>query len=437
MKKSRIILLVSVIAIIFIGLIFFRIHEKNVRSNAIKNMVKQATPVTVQNPKYGRIADILSTTGTLVSPDEVQIIAKVTGRLTNLKVDEGSPVYAGQIIGEIDHSETDAQILQAQAQAYTANANFSLQVNGPLAEQIKQARASVKQAEANLKQLQTNAAHIEADYNRYQQLANEGVISQQQLETSKTQRDAIREQIKAAQQQVISARAALKILTDGTRPEQVSAARGQLAQANATIKLYKAQLDNYFIRSPITGVVSKRNFNVGSLVSPGLPTPIFTIIQNNNLKLDMNIPERDLSRIRVGQIIEVTTPALPDQIITTSIKNINPAVDLQTRLVKVKALLSSNFGLLSGMIVNCSIISKQKTKAMLLPAEAIIIKNNKPIVYVAIKDKVYDKPVTIGLRTPVDVEIINGVNTNDQVIIKGNNYVQPGDSIKIQTDIND
>lgn len=432
--KKKIIIIGLVILIIFIGLIAFRIHERNARSNALKNMVKQATPVTVQPPKYGRITDVLSTTGTLVSPNEIQIFTKVTGRLISLKVDEGSTVYAGQIIGEIDHSETDAQITQAQAQATTAKANFLLQVNGPLAEQIKQAKASVLQAEANLRQLQANKRHVESDFYRYQQLANQDVISKQQLETSATQLEAISQQVKAAEQQVISASAALKILTDGTRPEQVSAAKGQLEQANATIKLYKAQLDNYFIKSPINGVVSKRNFNVGSLVGPAIPTPLVTIIQNNQLELNMNIPERELSNIRIGQPVEITTPAIPNQVIITSIKEISPAVDIQTRLVKVKAIINTKLPLKTGMMVNCLIIFAQKANALLLPAEAIIMKNNKSIVYVAVKDKVYEKLVTIGLRTPVEVEIINGVKPNDQVIIKGNSYVKPGDSVKIQAD---
>ena len=428
-KKKKIILGVGIAFGIFLALVGFRLHDNSVKAQMLKNMPKQTTPVSIQLPKSGRIADVFATTGTIVSPDEVQVITKASGRIMSLSVDEGSYVYAGQVLGTLDHAEIDAQLAQAQAQTYTAKANLDLQVNGPLADQIKQARAGLRQAEANLRQIKVNARNIEADYARYKKMAENKVISEQQLETSKTQAQATREQVKAAQQQVISARSALKILTDGTRIEQIKAAHGQFAQANASINFVKAQLANYYITSPINGVVSKRYLSIGSMASPS--SPVFTIVQNGRLELNMNIPEREISNIRIGQPVELITPANPDKVITTYIREISPVVDSQTRLLKVKAPVSAKL-LKAGMLVDCSVVFAQKIKTMILPAEAVIIEENKPVVYIASKNKVYVKPITIGLRTPTEVEILSGLKIDDQVIVKGNAFVKSGDSIKVE-----
>lgn len=430
--KSKLILTGVLIVIIFVSLVAFRFHERKKQEIELRKIAKRATPVSVQNPKYGSISDIFTTTGTIISSQEVQIIPKVSGRLIRLSVDEGTYVHVGQIIGEIDHSELDAQINQALGQVHTAKANLDLQLNGPLNEQIKQAQSTVKQAEANLNQLKVNEKKLETDFKRYKDMLKQDVISQQQFETSQTQLQVTREQIKAATEQLLNAKSALKLLTDGTRPEQIEIARGQLQQANATIKLYKAQLNNYFIRSPINGVVSKKFLNVGSLVGPS--NPIVTVIKNNQLELNMNIPERELSHIYVGQMVDVRTPAYPDKVFKTTIKEISPVVDTQTRLIKVRALIDSTY-LKSGMMVDCSIVFSRKNKTLILPMNAIIIENGNPIVYIARGNKVQQKSVKIGLRTTTEVEILEGVTTSDQVIVDGNTFVKPGDTIKIENSV--
>lgn len=460
-KKYKIISGVLVVLLLFGGLVGYRIKERNKKQEELKNTKPPATAVSVILAQKGNIAETFSTTGTIISQSEVNVIPKVSGRLLSLSIEEGMSVRAGQVIGQVEHTEIDAQIAQARAQASIAQSNLELLQNGPLNTQIAQAAASVnqsqsmvtqatvsvKQAEAALSQARVNYKHTESEYNRYKSLVDQGAIPSQQIETFKTQLDVSKEQVKSAQQQVMSvkqqvntyrqqvasAQAALQQLKDGNRPEQINSGKGQIEQANASIKLLEAQLANYTITSPINGVITKKNAEIGSMVS--MSNPIATVSKSSNPDLEMYIPEKQILKVKVGQVVDIESTAFPDKTIKLKIREISPVVDLQTRLIKVKGAISSDLPLKIGMSFDCKIILNENSGSIILPAEAVLIQNNKKVVYIAINNKVQEKTVLIGLQTPSQVEIKSGINISDKVITKGNTFVRPGDSIQVQQEV--
>ncbi|MFN8576484.1 MAG: efflux RND transporter periplasmic adaptor subunit [Candidatus Sericytochromatia bacterium] len=459
--KTKVIASVLITLILFGGLVGYRIKERNKKQEELKNTKPPTTAVSVILAKKGNIEETFSTTGTVISQAEVNIIPKVSGRLLSLNIQEGSYVNAGRVIGQVEHNEIDAQIAQAKAQASIAQSNLELLQNGPLNTQIAQASASVnqsqsmvtqasvsiRQAEAGLSQARVNYNHAESEYKRYKSLVDQGAIPAQQLSTFKTQLDVSREQVKSAQQQVAaakqqvntykqqvaSAQAALQQLKDGNRPEQINSGRGQIEQANAAIKLLQAQLANYTITAPISGIVTKKNVEIGSMVS--MSNPIATVSKSTNPDLEMYIPEKQILKVKLGQTVNIDSTAFPDKILKLKIREISPVVDLQTRLIKVKGSIASDLPLKIGMSFDCKIVLNQNNDSIILPAEAILIQDNKKVVYVAVNNKVQEKVVLIGLQTPSEVQIKSGINISDKVITKGNTFVKPGDSIQIQQDI--
>jgi HlyD family secretion protein len=421
---------VVLVLLLFAGLVGLRIQDKNKKAAALKAQVPPPPAVAVTAPRQGRVADTLKLPGNVVSQQSVQIIPKVTGRLVSLRVIEGSTVSNGQLIGELEHTELDAQMLQARASAEASKANLAQLVNGPLKTQITQSRASVGQLEASLAQLETNAAQSERDLQRQQNLANEGVITQQQLETSRTQLAALQQQINAMRQQIVGSRASLQQLLDGNRPEQIDAARAQYNQSLATIRLYQAQLSNYRLISPLSGVVTRKFLEAGSYVGP--PNPIVTIAQGGRPEIEMFLPERDLEQIRRGQEVAVRSTSLPNQVLRGHITRISPVVDPQTRLLKLTAMLDSPQQLRAGMLLDCSIVLKEKARALMVPVEALITDNNKTVVYTVVNGKVQPKAVKLGLRTPDEVEIQQGLSVSDRVIVRGMNYVEAGDKVQVE-----
>ncbi len=433
MNKVKIISICLLVTILFLGLVGFRVKQRKEEKEALSKLKPPTTPVAVIKPKRGKISETFSTTGVLVSQSEVQVIAKANGRLISLNVDEGSIVSAGQVIGEMDHAELDAQISQAQAQVRVANANLDLQVNGPLASQITQSTANVKQAEANLAQLKVSLIKAETNLKRNEALFKQEAVATQQKDEARSQVESVKKQIDAAQQQIVSANAALQILKDGTRKEQIESARGQTEQAKASIELLKAQIANYKIVSPINGIVTRKNMEIGSLASPS--TPIVTVSKSVQPELEMNVPEKEILLIKVGQIVEVESSAFPDNIIEIKIREISPVVDAQTRLVKVKGIVNSNLPLKIGMMFDCKIVLKENENSLILPAEAIINNENGKLVYVTVQNKVEARKVSVGIETPTEVEVKSGLNQDESVIYRGNTFVKPGDKIQIQADV--
>lgn len=429
-KKWLIIAGVVLVLLVFAGLVGVRIQQKNQREAALKAKVPPPPAVAVAAPRQGRLADTLKLPGNVVAQQTVQLVPKVTGRLVSLRVIEGSQVYNGQVLGEIEHTELDAQLIQARAGAQASKANLNQLINGPLQTQITQARASVGQLEASLGQLETNAAQAERDLQRQQNLAAEGVITQQQLEVSRTQLASQQQQINAMRQQIVGARASLQQQLDGTRPEQIEAARAQYNQSLATIKLYEAQLANYRIISPLAGVVTRKYLEAGSFVGP--PNPVVTIAQGGRPEIEMFLPERELGRVRRGQEVAVRSTSLANQVLTAHIIRISPVVDPQTRLVKLTATLDTPQQLRSGQLLDCSIVLQEKARALMVPVEAIVRDENKTLVYTVVADKVQAKTVKLGLRTPEEVEVQQGLKANDRVIIRGMNYVEVGDKVQVQ-----
>lgn len=422
-----------VAVLIFLGfgqVLFVRLKQKNEREQAIKNMTPPATAVAVMYPRRGKISERLTTTGSLIPREEVQLVPKVNGRLLQLLVREGSHVAAGQWLGDIDHAELTAQLAQARAQVDVAQANLNLLVNGPLMGQLQQARANVRQLESTVRQMQANATHANQEWLRQQNLAIQGVITQQQLATTQTQAEVARQQVAGSQQQVIASRAALRLLEDGNRPEQIAAARAQVAQARATVQLYLAQMSHYQLKAPFSGVVTKRHVDPGALVGP--PNPVVTISQSLQPELQLNLPERQLEKIHTGQLVWVRVPALPGDTLSATITEISPVVDPQTRLLKVKARVNSPVPLKTGMLVSCEIVLNETASTWLLPPEALIAEEHQMVVYVAVANRVKAKPVVVGLRNPQEVEIRQGLGAGDAVIVKGNAFIRPGDRIQVQ-----
>ena len=308
-----------------------------------------------------------------------------------------------------------------------------MMVNGPLNTQITQAQASVRQAESSLAQIKVNREHSQTDFDRFKKLQAQGAITNQQLENYSAQLEGLKRQYEAGQQQLISAKAALKNLKDGTRPEQISGGRGQIEQAKASIQILESQLSNYTIKAPISGVVTKRNLVQGSMAS--MSSSIVTISKTDSPEIEMNIPEKQILKVKLNQEVNLESSAFPDKKIKITIKEISPIVDSQTRLIKVKGAIESDLPLKIGMMFDCKILLRQESDSLILPSEAVLTDLEKKFVYVAVNNKVQEKKIKVGLQNTEEIQVLEGLTPEDNVITKGNVFVKAGDNIQIEAPV--
>jgi HlyD family secretion protein len=299
----------------------------------------------------------------IIETTEVDVSARVAGKIASLPVDEGDPVNEGDLIAQLDSEELVAQVQQAEAALASAQANLAELLAGTRAEEVQRARAQyqaalqtqrqaqahydlvkagprveeIAQLRAAVRQAEVALADAERELLRLQGLEHQGAVAQQQVDLQRTRRDtaaaqldAARERLRAAEagsrpQEIAAARAAVsqahdqaratKALLDldlaGPRPETVDAARARVAQGDAALRVAQAQLGYTTVFSPVAGVVVTRGAELGELVTPGMPIARVSVISQPWLRV--YVPETDLGRVKLGQSADVTTDTYPDR----------------------------------------------------------------------------------------------------------------------------
>jgi HlyD family secretion protein len=225
--------------------------------------------------EQGDIHDVVEATGTINAVTTVQVGSQVSGTIQTLGADFNSHVTAGQVVARIDPSLFQGAVLQAKADLANAQANAAA-------------------ARAQLVKAQATAAQSATDYTRNAAMANEGIVSKQQLDQAKATNDANQAVVNAA-------RAA------------VTQADAQVSQKKAALDVAQTNLDHTIIRSPIDGIVVNRTVDVGQTVAASLQAPnLFNIAQDlTKMQVYAATDESDVGQIRVGQPITFKVDAFP------------------------------------------------------------------------------------------------------------------------------
>ena len=472
-----------------------------------------AQTVTVAPVESAQVGETLEATGTVVAYDLLPVLPQANGlQIKQVLVKEGDAVEKGQTMAVLDDSvlrqqiaealagvqsanstveQAEAQVQQAQstqqeAQAGVAQAQAGVEKAIADAAQARtgvgQARAGVEQAKAGVTQAKAGIASAQAkldqaqrEVNRTQDLATQGVISQQDLERRKTERQtavqdlnktkadlntALEEQNKAAEEvrsalakvataeaNISTARAALssaraKVNTAGA---SVSSAKANVGNNTASVrsnaaqvKQLQTQLEQTIVRAPDSGTVAERIGRVGDVSSGS--QKLFSIIRGNKLELQLKVPETQVSQVRPGTAVQITSDSDKRIKLSGTVRDISPLVDPQNRQATVKIDLPPSEFLRSGMFLRAS-ISTATAQGLKVPAKAILPQpDGSSIVYKLVgEDKVQAQPVEVGEisggavgdLTAAKVEVKKGLKAGDRVVIDGAGYLKDGDRVKV------
>jgi HlyD family secretion protein len=234
----------------------------------------------------GDIRDVVEATGTINAVTTVQVGSQVSGTISKLYADFNSRVKKGEVIAQIDPALFQGALLQAKADYANAKANLVA-------------------AQANLEKAKAAAAQTRADYQRNLGLAQQGIISQQQLDLAKANADT--------NDAAVSATAAA--VTQAAAQEQQKAAAVTVAQTNR----------NYTtIHAPIDGTVVARSVDVGQTVAASLQAPtLFTIAQDlTKMQVYAATDESDVGMIRTGQNVTFKVDAFPKDVFAGRVSQI-------------------------------------------------------------------------------------------------------------------
>jgi multidrug efflux pump subunit AcrA (membrane-fusion protein) len=364
----------------------------------------EVAPVT-----QGLIEEKMLRTGDIAPYAQVTIYSKVQGWVEKINFREGDRVKVGQVLAILDGREAEATVAQSKASLEAVIAR------------LKQVKATAEETiQSQIQQAKANLDFAEEDLKRFRELHQKDFISRQQLDQARTNYSVA----KAAYD------LALNSIRQKTWENDIALAEAQVQQAKATLDLNRAQLANLIILAPMNGKITKRYVDPGIMVKD--TTPILAMMDLDEVKMMVNVIEKELIRLQIGQAVKVTVTAFPNRLFQGRIAIITPALDLQSRTAEIQiSIPNPGYILNPGMFGRAEALLRSDPQATLIPIQALITDEGKDFVY-ALKDgKAYRRPVQKGISKDTVVEIIRGLTPGEQVVTAGQEFLRDGIPVRL------
>jgi HlyD family secretion protein len=207
--------------------------------------------------------------------------------------------------------------------------------------------------------------------------------------------------------------------------QSLEAARANLALVEAQLANVELNLERTEVRAPVGGKITIRNATLGSIATAA--QPMFTIVRDGALELRADVAEADLTRLTIGQkatlaLVGTTTP------LAGRIRLVEPTIDAQTRLGRVRVAIDDSDSVRSGMFAEAR-ITTQEMNGVAVPVTAVSMTPEGDVVMLVKDGTVSQVTVTTGIRDGAWVEIVQGLNAGDTVVQKAGAFVRAGDRV--------
>jgi len=353
-----------------------------------QNAATEVATVAVRRVVTGESATVLNATG-YVEPRRLSTISsKVTGKITEVLVEEGMKVKKGQVLARLDTTNIEANLRLAQAQ-------------------LEVSRTALKE---------TNVRKREADLElkRVAKLVKEEISTQAELDSATAAHDA---QVALLERQT-----------------------EEIKVANRQIELWQQEIADREIRAPFDGVVVDKNAQPGEMISPmssgGFTrTGICTIVDMTSLEIEVDVNEAYINRVQPDMPVEAKLDAYPDWKIPCKVIAIIPTADRNKATVKVRIGFNElDPRLLPDMGVKVAFQSvqneKEPTVQFVLPSAAVTRQGGRDVVFLINNNLVERRAVTLGDERDGEVTVLAGVNGSDKVISPVPADLKPGIKVK-------
>ncbi|HHY71139.1 MAG TPA: efflux RND transporter periplasmic adaptor subunit [Thermoanaerobacterales bacterium] len=371
-------------------------------------------PVKVKEVKLESIKDITKLTGTIEAENDVKVTSKIPGRVEQVLKDVGDFVEKGEPLIILETKELQNQLAQAEAALAMAQANLSANQDAALPQQLEQVRAGLEQAEANY-------VNAKADYERMKALYEAEAISKQVFDGMTLKYQVAKTQYETAQEQYR--------LTKERLPKNIEALKAQVKQAESAVGLIQTNLENSIITSPVTGIISNKLTNDGEVIAAGYP--LLTVVNIDTVKVVIDVAEEEINKIKDGQEVDVSVGAVSNEKIKGIITIVPPASN-PTRLFQVKISMNNEDHVLKpGMFAEVEMEKGIKQDVVVLPKDAILLKKHGNVAFMVSEDKAVERMVKLGITNGDSVEILEGINPGDKVVVKGQNMLKEGAVVKL------
>jgi len=308
-----------------------------------------AVPIQVQPVTRRDISNYLETNGTLEAENEVDLVARTVGPITELRAEEGDAVAADQLLARIDDREARNQV----------------------------ALATVAHDEARLAFERTKTSH------------GSGLVSQ----------------------------------------EAYDAAVAALDAAEAQLRVAQLQLAYTEVRAPFAGLVVTRYVRLAQYVTGG--SALFRLSDFTPLLCPIEVPEKDLSRLRVGQPAKLTVEPFPGVAFAARVLRIRPTVDATSGTVTVTLQVEGRGQLRPGMFARVYLETDVHRGALVIPRRALVLDSIGDTVFVRSGEVAVRREVRLGVREEDSVEVVEGLAEGEDVVVLGQDGLADGTPVTV------
>jgi RND family efflux transporter MFP subunit len=346
--------------------------------------------VVEQRFDSGSGGTVLNASGYVTARRQATVSSKVTGKVTEVLIEEGMEVEEGQILARLDVTNVSAGLDLAAAQ-------------------LAAARSAVRETE-----VRRDEADIEL--RRQENLVESKIASQVELDRARAERDALAARLERQ--------------------------RDEAAVAERQLAVWRRELEDRTIRAPFAGIVVAKNAQPGEMISPisaggGFTrTGIGTVVDMSSLEIEVDVNEAYINRVRAGQPVSATLDAYPDWRIPCHVIAVIPTADRQKATVEVRIGFEElDARILPDMGVK---VQFQETAAegeprpalLLVPSSAVQAWEGKDVVLVVNDGAVERRAVSVGGQFDERLQILAGVRVGERVIVAGGDGLEDGARVK-------
>ncbi len=340
-------------------------------------------------------ASVLDASGYVTARLRATVSSKITGKITEVLVEEGMEIADGQLLARLD----DATALR----------------------QLSLAEAELSSTRSMLAETDVLLADAERTWKRFDKLVASNVSSQAQLDTAIANRDALLARLAVGREQVV------------VRERQVEVRR--------------QQLDDTFIRAPFAGVAVTKNAQPGEMISPvsaggGFTrTGVCTLVDMGSLEIEVDVNEAYINRVKPDQRVVATLDAYPDWKIPAAVITTVPTADRQKATVRVRIGFDAlDPRILPDMGAKVAFLSEDEPERpenasqprLTVPKSALRKDGEQDIVFVVQGEILERRAVQVGTTQGDSVQIEAGLTAGENVVISGPDDLAEGDRVSVQ-----
>lgn len=387
-------------------------------------------PVSVVRIGTGSIKNVINCTGVVKAKEKAIVLPPFSGRVSEVFFNVGDSIKKGEILYTLEATEIEGGLNVLREQLKVAEANVSLAQNSVVAAWGSQYTSQKIQLEDAMRNAENNYLLLKNNFDDYTLQFNQGRITKQQYSEMKTQ-------LKSASSALDSARSAYELYINQLSVENIQTADERLNQAQYTYDAMRYQianeekrLEHALVRSPIDGVVFSKNIAQGSMIPSGVIP--YIIVSEDPVIVDLSITENIINKIKKGDRMSVQIMAADDKPFTGYVSTISPAINPMTLTYSIGIVIENPEGKIkAGMTARVAVQTDYHQNVLIIPLASVLSSDGESYVYIFESGKAVKRMIQTGLSNNRSIEVLDGLNKGDILVVKGQHYVNDQDIIRI------